>query len=240
MGSRKEKQRIKCVIYDCDGVLFDSLEANRSLYNHICAAMGRSPISENELKYCHTHTVFEALHSLFPRNEAAEAKALDFLRNKVDLKQFVQYLIMEPHLLETLARLRQKKIITAISTNRTTSMKHVMERFGLGPYFDMVVTALDVERPKPHGESVEKILAAFKLKRKEVLFIGDSDVDKETAESAGVDFVAYRARHLAATTSIDDHRALLDFLADKEHAHQEEPSCPSPGRKPDRTAHKQR
>jgi HAD superfamily hydrolase (TIGR01509 family) len=213
MDSRKAKQRISCVIYDCDGVLFDSLEANRRLYNHICASVGRKPLAEEELAYCHTHTVFEALHSLFEDDEAGEKKALEFLKHQVDLKTFVEYLTMEPHLLETLGALRQKKIKTAISTNRTTSMKHVMEKFKLWPYFDMVVTALDVEHPKPHGESVEKIVSALNLKKEEILFVGDSDVDKKTAEASGVSFVAYKTRHLSEDAFIDDHLTLLDFLS---------------------------
>src|SRR5512144_341580 len=120
MGSRKDKRPIRAVIYDCDGVLFDSLEANRRLYSHICAAMARKTLTDKELSYCHTHTVFEAIHFLFPEDEAAEKRALDFLKNRVDLKQFVEYLVMEPYLVETLQSLRRKRIITAISTNRTT------------------------------------------------------------------------------------------------------------------------
>ena len=214
MGSRKDNHKIRCVIYDCDGVLFDSLEANRRLYNLICTQMGRKPLTGKELEYCHTHTVFEAIHSLFPEDEALEKRAVEFLRNEIDLKQFVEYLIMEPHLVETLAALRQQKIITAICTNRTTSMKHVVERYNLGPYFDMVVTALDVKHPKPHGESVEKIVAKFNLKKNEVLFIGDSEVDQQTAEASGVRFVAYKARHLGEDACIEDHRALLSLLSD--------------------------
>ncbi len=57
-------------------------------------------------------------------------------------------------------------------------MKSIMERFNLDPYFEMVVTALDVKHPKPHPESVEKILAALKYDRKKTLYIGDSGVDR--------------------------------------------------------------
>jgi phosphoglycolate phosphatase len=214
------KQKISCVIYDCDGVLFDSLAANRRLYNHVCLSVGRRSLAEEELRYCHTHTVFEAIHYLFENDEAGEKRALEFLKNQVDLRQFVQFLIMEPHLLQTLSALRQKKILTAICTNRTTSMKHVMEKYALGPYFDMVVTALDVEHPKPHGESVEKIVSALKLKKREILFVGDSDVDRKTAEASGVCFVAYKTRDLPADAFINDHLALLSFLSD-ENAPQE-------------------
>ena len=92
-------------------------------------------------------------------------------------------------------------------------MKHVMERFGLWAYFDMVVTALDVERPKPDKESVEKILTAFGLASEEVLFVGDSEVDKQAAEASGVRFVAYKTRHLSDDAFINDHRALLNLLS---------------------------
>jgi len=50
-------------------------------------------------------------------------------------------------------------------------MKYIMERFNLWPYFEMVVTALDVKNPKPHPESIEKIVAAFKLKKEEAVFV---------------------------------------------------------------------
>ncbi len=35
---------INCVIYDCDGVLFDSLTANRKLYDQIAVSCDRGPL----------------------------------------------------------------------------------------------------------------------------------------------------------------------------------------------------
>jgi phosphoglycolate phosphatase len=200
-----------CVIYDCDGVLFDSLDANGRLYNHIAASVGREPLTPEELQYCHTHTVYEALNHLFRHDGILEKKALAFLK-EVDLQDFIVYLKMEEDLMETLAILREKDIKRAISTNRTTSMKHIMERFGLWPYFDMVVTALDVKKPKPHPESVEKILETLNLAKERVWYVGDSEVDKETALSSGVKFMAYKNRDIAVDGFIDDHLSLLKFL----------------------------
>jgi phosphoglycolate phosphatase len=207
----KPKWEIECVIYDCDGVLFDSLDANSRLYNHIATSTGRGPLTPDELWYCHTHTVYESINHLFKHDGKLEQKALDFLKT-INLGDFVIYLKMEPNLLETLTALKERKIGRAISTNRTTSMKYIMERFDLLPYFDMVVTALDVKHPKPHPESVKKILDALKFDRKKTLFIGDSGVDRETALSSGVKFIAYKNKEIAEDGFIDDHRALLDFL----------------------------
>jgi HAD superfamily hydrolase (TIGR01509 family) len=87
-----------------------------------------------------------------------------------------------------------------------------MERFNLWPYFEMVVTALDVKNPKPHPESTEKIIEAFKLKKEEAVFVGDSDVDKQAAESSGVRFVAYKNREIANDLFIEDHLDLLVII----------------------------
>jgi phosphoglycolate phosphatase len=204
--------QIDCVIYDCDGVLFDSLDTNRRLYDHIATSMGRPPLSESELQYCHIHTVYDSLHHLFKEDEALEKKALEFLRTSVALNDFIVYLKMEPNLLEILNILKQRGICRAISTNRTTTMKAIMERFGLRPYFDVVVTALDVAKPKPDPESVAKILETLSISRERTLYVGDSEVDEETASSSGVKFIAYKNEELKADGFIDDHLDLLGFL----------------------------
>ncbi len=212
--TQKANSKIRCVIYDCDGVLFDSFEANTKLYNDLCAMVGRGPLRQEEMDYVHTHTVFEAIHFIFGGRDDLEKKALEILKEKqVDLKNYVNYLKMEPHLLEVLGELKEKGMLRAINTNRTTSMPYIMDRFNLWPYFEMVVTALDVKNPKPHPESIEKIIAAFNLKKEEAVFVGDSEVDKQTAESSGVKFIAYKNREIANDTVIYDHLDLLHLIA---------------------------
>ena len=211
MDIKAQNRKIRCVIYDCDGVLFDSIEANMRLYNDLCASVGRSPLREQEIQYVHTHTVYEAIHFIFGKGNELEKKALEALK-QVDLRNYIVYLKMEPHLFQALNRLKENGILRAINTNRTTSMKHIMDRFDLWPFFDMVVTALDVKHPKPHPESIEKILQNFNFKKEEVVFIGDSEVDQQTARSSGVQFIAYKNGALEADYHIDDHLDLLNFL----------------------------
>jgi HAD superfamily hydrolase (TIGR01509 family) len=211
MGTQKAKWGIRCVVYDCDGVLFDSIEANRRLYNDLCISVGRVPLMEEEIQYVHTHTVYEAIHFIFGKEEGLEKKALESLK-QVDLRDYIVYLKMEPYLLHMLNLLKAREITRAINTNRTTSMKYIMERFGLWPFFDMVVTALDVKHPKPHPESIERIIQAFQFNKEEVIFIGDSEVDQQTAESSGVRFVAYKNREIKNDAYIEDHLSLLDLL----------------------------
>lgn len=199
------------MIYDCDGVLFDSIEANRRLYNDLCKTVGRDPLREEEIQYVHTHTVYEAIHFIFSKGDELEKKALEALK-QVDLRNYIVHLKMEPYLLQALSQIKEKGILRAINTNRTTSMKHIMERFDLWPFFDMVMTALDVKHPKPHPESIEKILQNFDLGKGEVVFIGDSEVDQQTARSSGVPFIAYKNGALEADFHIDNHLDLFYYL----------------------------
>jgi len=213
METQKTNWKIRCVIYDCDGVLFDSFEANTKLYNDLCALVGRGPLREEELQYVHTHTVFEAIHFIFGKENELEKKALEILKQKqVDLKNYVEYLKMEPHLIQALERLKERGIVRAINTNRTTSMPYIMERFDLWPYFEMVVTALDVKNPKPHPESIEKIIQELNLNKEEAVFVGDSDVDQQTARSSGIKFVAYKNKGIGNDAFINDHLDLLKII----------------------------
>src|SRR4030042_2727113 len=213
MGFKKGRWKIQCVIYDCDGVLFDSFEANQKLYNDLCASVGRGSLSEEEMKYVHAHTVFEAIHFIFAKEEGMEKRALEQIK-QVDLREYIAYLRMEPYLLQILNLLKAHGILTVVNTNRTTSMQHIMERFGLWPFFNMVVTALDVKNPKPHPESVEKIIQGLNLNKEETVFVGDSEVDQQTAESSGIKFIAYKNREISKGAFIEDHLDLLNFLED--------------------------
>ena len=213
METQKVDWKIRCVIYDCDGVLFDSLEANTRLYNDLCARVGRGPLREEEMRYVHTHTVFEAIHFIFGKEDEMERKALEVLKLKqIDLREYIVYLKMEPHLLQALEKLKEKGILRAVNTNRTTSMKYIMEKYDLWQYFEMVVTALDVKNPKPHPESIEKILKEFNLNKEEAVFIGDSDVDQQTAKSSGLKFIAYKNKDIGNYAYIEDHLDVIKLL----------------------------
>lgn len=210
-GMMEDCSKIRCVIYDCDGVLLDSLDANRWFYSSICAGTGRPPLTGDELQYAHTHTLHEAIHHLFRENPGLEEKALE-LFSRMDSEESIRRLKLEPHLIPTLEALKAKGILRAISTSRTTDMEVLLRKFSLEPLFDLVVTARDVLNPKPHPESIEKILQAFALRNEEALFVGDSETDRRTARSAGVKFIAYKNPDLSADAFIQDHPAILNFI----------------------------
>jgi len=59
--------------------------------------------------------------------------------------------------------------------------------FGIKKYFQIIVSGDDVEKHKPSGEGITKIIDYFGAKPDRVLMVGDSPVDVKSAKEAGVD-----------------------------------------------------
>lgn len=195
---------LKLVGFDCDGVLFDSRQANIEFYNSILRHFGLPPMIPAAVDYVHSHTVKESLEYLFLESPRLE-EVLDYCRT-IDYQRFIPLMVEEPHLREFLGFLRPR-FYTALATNRTTTTRAVLDYHGLTDQFDLVVSAMDVTRPKPHPESFWRILEHFNLTPEEVVYIGDSKVDEEFAKNAGVPLVAYRNPSLKAEFYLDSFAA---------------------------------
>lgn len=198
---------LKLVVLDCDGVMFDSREANRAYYGHLRQHFGRPPLSEAEVAFVHAHSAPESVPHIF-RDWPQDIAAVDAYRANVDYQPFLKKMAMESDLVPFLAAVRPP-LFTAISTNRTSTMPAVLDSFGLRKYFDLVVTALDVERPKPDPEALLKILAHFGVAAAEGIFIGDTRIDQEHAAAVGMPFVAFRNPKLAAAYHVASFREVL-------------------------------
>ena len=188
--------QLKLVIFDCDGVMFDSKDANRIYYNHLLEHFGLPLMDEQEEDYVHSHNVVESVLHIF-RNFPHEIDKAHSYRLTVDYTPFLKYMVIEPDLKEFLTLIRPK-YHTAISTNRSTTMPAVMKMHGLEPYFDMVVTMLDVQNPKPHAEALLKILDRFELSADEAVYIGDSMVDREHTAGVNMRLISFRNPDLPA------------------------------------------
>lgn len=197
------------IAFDCDGVLFDSKEANIGFYGHILDHIGHPPVRPEQQEYIHMHPVRESLRYLVGEGQAFE-DAWDYAQS-IDYKQFNACLRPEPGLVALLNQ-AQRYYHTALATNRTVSTREVLAHFQIERYFDLVVSASDVRFPKPHPEIMEVIMNAFKVSPDQVLFVGDSSVDAAFAEATGVFFVAYKNASLHADLHISHFRELQPVL----------------------------
>ena len=205
------KTEIKAVIYDCDGVMFDSFEANFAFYGQVMEHFGKPPLDRldtDTMRVMHTYCNKDVLARLFAGDDR-----LDQVRAfsaTIDYRKLFPLMLMEQGLRETLDALAGR-VELAVCTNRASSMEMLLESFDLAGYFSCVMTAGRVLNPKPHPEPLLKVLEHYGIAPCEALFIGDSEVDRQAADAAGVPFVAYRGE-MPALARIDRHQDLLLLL----------------------------
>ena len=202
-------KNVKVVTFDCDGVMFDTAQANRVYYSRILQHFGSPALTDEQFTFVHMHTVAESMAYLFP-DEVTLAGAHEF-RRSMDYRQYLGYFTIEPHLVALLKKLRPN-IKTAIATNRTDTMDRLLAEFNLDGYFDLVVTSSDVMRPKPHPDALLKILDYFDLSPFQTIYIGDSQVDEMAARAAAIPLVAFRNRELSSDYHIDALKELEELL----------------------------
>jgi phosphoglycolate phosphatase len=197
------------LIFDCDGVMFDSRQANTNFYNHILTRFHLPPLTEEQAAFVHMHTADESLHHIFTGSPQLK-EALEY-RLRLDYTPFVKDMILEPglkHLLQTL----KPRMGLAVATNRSNTIQKVLQLNGLDPYFDIVVSSLDVQTPKPHPECVLKVLDFFAIPGSHAFYVGDSPIDGETARAAGVHFIGYKNRTLDAECHAADMEEILQIV----------------------------
>ncbi len=203
--------RVKGVVFDCDGVLFESRQANLAYYNTIFEQCGFPLVSEDEptkVHVCHTAATPQVFATLLSAKEAQQA--LDVARG-IDCRQFVPLMVPEPDLLEVLHALHGQCPL-AVATNRGHGVKELLTFFGLDEFFVTVVSSADVERPKPHPDMLLLAAKRLGLKPRELLFVGDSELDCQAAGEAGIPFVGYK-NTFVGQPAIKGHRDLLALLA---------------------------
>ena len=203
------KDKDSAVIFDCDGVMFDSRQANTNYYNYMLAHFNLPLMTEDEIEYIHMNTVDESVRYLFHKTSYLE-EARD-LRTRMDYTPYIKDMVIEPGL-KTLLRKLKPEFGLAVATNRSDTIGKVLEHNGLGGLFDIVVSSLDVKNPKPHPESILKILDFFKIGPARSFYVGDSLVDNQTARAGGVVFIAYKNRSLEADYYADSMVDIGDYL----------------------------
>jgi phosphoglycolate phosphatase len=201
--------KTSAVVFDCDGVMFDSRQANINFYNHILQHFRLPPLKDEKASFVHMHTAEESIREIFastPFVDQAQA-----YRWKIDYTPFMRDMVMEPGLNQLLDLLKPRFRL-AVATNRSNTIGTLLSLNDLESYFDIVVSSQDVKNPKPHPESLLRILHFFAIGPRDAFYVGDSVVDYETARAAAVPFIAYKNRGLDAAHHVDHLMEVADIV----------------------------
>lgn len=201
------------VIFDCDGVIVDSRESNTVFYNRVLEHFNLPPMTPEQEKFCFMATAMQALLHIVPPHLH---KQISYVTSEVVNyhRDIMPMLRLQPGFVDFIDYLRDKQVRMAVHTNRRLEgIQTVLDIFGLPSYFDPVVAA-DTAAPKPSPEGALRICATWQTPPETVLFVGDSEHDKETAQGAGVVFAAFNGGALRGQITATDYPGLREALDD--------------------------
>jgi len=201
---------LRLIVFDCDGVMFDSKKSNTMYYNYLLAHFGLPPMSSCEEDFVHINNVMESIKHIFRHSPQPSLEEVDAFRLQTDYGPFLQYLEMEPDL-RAFLELTSPRFHLAISTNRTNTMIPLLKSYGLEKYFGMVMTAATAPRPKPAPDGLLTILDHFGCRPEEAIFIGDSYFDEQHAAACKVPLIAFKNPALQARYHVRSFMEILEL-----------------------------
>jgi len=183
---------LELVIFDADGVLFDSSESNTAYYNAIFARVGEAPMSPEEEKA----GVFMSAPQVFELRASGDRARIERMREVarvMDATPFFDLLRPHPELRQYMIELKRRYRV-ALATNRSATIPAIIDYLGLEGVFDAVASARDKVRPKPAPDILELCLARAKVAAERAVYIGDSDTDRIAAQAARTHFIGVGER----------------------------------------------
>lgn len=201
---------LKTIILDCDGVMFDSRNANIQFYNHLRTHFGFPEMDEEEIDYVHAHTVYSSISHIFRNYPEQNIDDIYQYKEQITYRPFLKYMKIEPDLVPFLQK-NQTHYNLAIATNRTDTMVPLLHEFDLYKYFGKVMTADNSRKPKPAADPLLEITEHFNCSIEESIYVGDTHIDEEAALNCGMRLIAFRNRKIRAEFYVDSFSEILEL-----------------------------
>ena len=176
-------------LFDFDYTLADSSRGIVLCFRHVLERNGYADVTDDAIRRTIGKTLEESFSILTGVTDPA--RLADFkqqYRKEADVHMTPNTRLF-PETLDVLRRLKGRGAkVGIISTKYRFRIHDTMDQHLPEDFLDIVVGGEDVTRAKPDPEGLLHAITTLDVEKKDVLYIGDSTVDAETAQAAGVDF----------------------------------------------------
>lgn len=184
-----ERSKQKAVIFDFDYTLGDSTSGIVLSINHALEKLGYSAKDRESIRKTIGLSLKETFFALTGNHDEEEADLFsNYFKEQADLvmTDHTKLYCDAAEVLQSLKRDGCK--IGIVTTKFHYRIEQILTKFGVLDLVDLIVGAEDVKIEKPDPEGLLWAIDALQLKRDDILYVGDSLVDAQTANNAQVGF----------------------------------------------------
>jgi len=179
---------IKLIIFDLDGTLLNTLDDLADCTNYVLQKNGYPTHEINAYKYFVGNGVEMLLRRALPK-DIPESNFSEIMQQFMSYYEIHKSDKTAPYegMVKALEKLQEKGILLTIATNKPHDLLPELMRH----YFPTIKWAAVFGNRKdvlikPHPQIVYDILAATQIPKNQILYVGDTAVDMETAQNAGI------------------------------------------------------
>ncbi len=197
---------IKCVIFDLDGTLLNTLSTITHYMNVTMERFGLKPLSENEcIRYVGNGARNLVCRALSAQGITDNTAVSDFHSCYTSSYDVDPYYLTEAYsgIRDLLSELKKRNLKLAVLSNKPDfATRSVVDRF-FPLVFDAVRGGRDNVALKPAPDGVFELLDELGFTAEECAFIGDSEVDVQTGINSSV------GMNISATWGFRDRETLI-------------------------------
>ena len=179
--------QITTVIFDLDGTLLYTLEDLQGSVNYALSQMNYALRNLEEVRHFVGHGVYRLIERAVPDGTSREEidRTFEIFREHYSKNCNVTTRAYDG-ILDLLTILKEKGYHLAIVSNKMDSAVKALNEIYFNTWISVAIGATDTVRKKPAPDTVFAAMKELGVSPKETIYVGDSEVDIETAKNAGI------------------------------------------------------
>lgn len=176
-------------LFDFDYTLADSSRGIVTCFRNVLNRHGYTLPTDEDIKRTIGKTLEESFSILSGVTDARQLAGFkkEYVK-EADTHMTVNTMLF-PETQSVLTALKDAGVrIGIISTKFRYRIKELLDQYFPDDFLDIIIGGEDIKMPKPSPEGLLFAIERLHTTKAETLYIGDSTVDAETAQRAGVDF----------------------------------------------------
>lgn len=181
----------RAVLFDLDGTILDTIEDLKDSLNHVMDIFGFPRHSTEEVRRFVGNGLYKLVERAVPVDTPAEIVAkmygclVPYYKDHCMIKTKPY-----PGIPELLLILKEKGIRTAVISNKADAAVRELTEHMFNGCFDQALGASDGVKLKPDRAMIDIVLGKLSVDADDAIYVGDSEVDIETAQNAHMDCIS--------------------------------------------------